>query len=52
MLGFCASECCGAERVIVDSKNINEGYLQSEVVAELLARAGYDVERRLVLVGP
>jgi glycine betaine/choline ABC-type transport system substrate-binding protein len=51
MLGFCASRCYGAERVVVGSKNFNEGYLLSEVVAQLLERAGYDVERRFGLGG-
>ena len=51
MLGFCASQCYGAERVVVGSKSFNEGYLLSEVVAQLLERAGYDVERRFGLGG-
>lgn len=41
----------GAERVVVGSKNFNEGYLLSEVVAQLLERAGYEVERRFGLGG-
>jgi osmoprotectant transport system permease protein len=40
-----------AERVVVGSKNFNEGYLLSEVVAQLLEHAGYEVERRFGLGG-
>jgi osmoprotectant transport system permease protein len=40
-----------AERVVVGSKNFNEGYLLSEVVAQLLEQAGYDVDRRFGLGG-
>jgi osmoprotectant transport system permease protein len=41
----------GAERIVVGSKNFNEGYLLSEVVAQLLEHAGYDVDRRFGLGG-
>jgi osmoprotectant transport system permease protein len=41
----------GAERVVVGSKDFNEGYLLSEVVAQLLERAGYQVERKFGLGG-
>ncbi len=40
-----------AERVVVGSKDFNEGYLLSEVVAQLLEHAGYEVERRFGLGG-
>jgi len=40
-----------AERVIVGSKDFNEGYLLSEVVAQLLEHAGYEVERKFGLGG-
>ncbi len=36
---------------MVGSKDFNEGYLLSEVVAQLLEHAGYDVERRFGLGG-
>ncbi len=41
----------GAERIVVGSKDFNEGYLLSEVVAQLLERAGYQVERKFGLGG-
>jgi len=41
----------GAEHVVVGSKSFNEGYVLGEVVAQLLERAGYDVERRFGLGG-
>ena len=51
MLGFCASESYGTERVVVGTKNFNEGYMLAEVVVQLLERAGYDVERCFCLGG-
>ncbi len=41
----------GAERIVVGSKNFNEGYLLSEVVAQVLERAGYEVDRKFGLGG-
>lgn len=41
----------GAERIVVGSKNFNEGYLLSEVVAQLLEHAGYEVDRKFGLGG-
>ncbi len=41
----------GAQRIVVGSKNFNEGYLLSEVVAQLLEHAGYEVDRRFGLGG-
>lgn len=40
-----------AERIVVGSKNFNEGYLLAEMAAQLLERAGFDVERRFGLGG-
>ena len=51
MLGFCASESYGTERVVVGTKNFNERYMLAEVVVQLLERAGYDVERCFCLGG-
>jgi osmoprotectant transport system permease protein len=47
----CMEQPSAAERVVVGSKDFNEGYLLSEVVAQLLEHAGYDVERRFGLGG-
>lgn len=41
----------GSERIVVGSKNFNEGYLLSEVVAQLLEHAGYQVDRKFGLGG-
>lgn len=56
LLATIALICCvqppsAADRVVVGSKDFNEGYLLSEVVAQLLEHAGYDVERRFGLGG-
>ena len=40
-----------AERIVVGSKNFNEGYLLSEVAAQLLEHAGYEVDRKFGLGG-
>jgi len=47
----CMQQPLAAERVVVGSKDFNEGYLLSEVVAQLLEHAGYEVERRFGLGG-
>jgi len=47
----CAVHATASERIVVGSKSFNEGYLLSEVVAQLLERAGFDVERRFGLGG-
>jgi osmoprotectant transport system substrate-binding protein/osmoprotectant transport system permease protein len=40
-----------ADRIVVASKSFNEGYLLSEVVAQLLESAAFDVERKFGLGG-
>ena len=47
----CVLHAGAAERIVVGSKNFNEGYLLSEVVAQLLEHAGYEVDRRFGLGG-
>ena len=47
----CSAHSFGDERIVVGSKDFNEGYLLSEVVAQLLERAGYRVERKFGLGG-
>jgi osmoprotectant transport system permease protein len=46
-----SSAAGAAERIVVGSKNFNEGYLLSEVVAQLLEHAGYEVDRKFGLGG-
>jgi len=48
---LCAVRATAAERIVVGSKSFNEGYLLSEVVAQLLEREGFEVERRFGLGG-
>ncbi len=46
-----ALNAAAAQRIVVGSKNFNEGYLLSEVVAQLLEQAGYEVDRKFGLGG-
>ncbi|MCB1643948.1 MAG: ABC transporter permease subunit [Pseudomonadales bacterium] len=41
----------GAEKLVVASKNFNEGYLLGELMAQVLENHGYEVERRFGLGG-
>src|SRR5262245_45333089 len=45
------AQAAAAERIVVGSKSFNEGYLLSEVVAQLLEREGFEVQRRFGLGG-
>ena len=46
-----AAHATASERIVVGSKSFNEGYLLSEVIAQLLEREGFAVERRFGLGG-
>jgi osmoprotectant transport system permease protein len=45
------AQVAAAERIVIGSKSFNEGYLLSEVVAQLLEREGFEVQRRFGLGG-
>ncbi len=47
----CAAPVQAQERIVVGSKNFNEGYLLGEIVAQLLELEGFAVERKFGLGG-